>query len=86
MRPLRDALPLPILDGMGMLRFPALQSLFDPLLPKGLQMYWKGDFVKELSDAAIDTYIEHASASPSELSSMHLYLNLFSQNQNIPPG
>ena len=44
------------------------RRLFDPLLPKGLQWYWKGDFVKELSDAAIDAHIEHASKSPSALS------------------
>jgi FAD/FMN-containing dehydrogenase len=50
-----------------------VQSLFDGLLPPGLQWYWKGDFVKELSDAAIEAHIEHASKSPSELSLMHLY-------------
>ncbi len=41
--------------------------------PKGLQWYWKGDFVKELPDEAIDTHIAHASKAPSELSLMHLY-------------
>lgn len=66
-------LPAPLLDGMAEMPFPALQSLFDPLLPKGLQWYWKADFVKELTDAAIDVHIEHASKSPSELSIMHLY-------------
>ncbi len=73
MRPVREALPKPLLDGMCEMPFTALQSLFDPLLPKGLQWYWKGDFVRELSDAAIDTHIEHASTSPSALSLMHLY-------------
>ena len=34
--------------------FPALQGLFDGLLPKGMQWYWKGDFVRELTDAAIN--------------------------------
>ena len=28
--------------------FPAMQGLFDPFFPKGLQWYWKGDFVKAL--------------------------------------
>jgi FAD/FMN-containing dehydrogenase len=58
---------------MSEMPFPALQGLFDALLPPGLQMYWKGDFVKELPDAAIDAHLEHASRSPSELSLMHLY-------------
>jgi hypothetical protein len=73
MRPLRDALPAPILDWMGPMPFKDLQALFDPLLPKGLQWYWSGDFVDSLSDAAIETHIAHASQSPSELSLMHLY-------------
>lgn len=73
MRPVREALPKPLLDGMAEMPFPMLQSLFDPLLPKGMQWYWKGDFVKELTDAAIEVHIEHASKSPSELSLMHLY-------------
>jgi FAD/FMN-containing dehydrogenase len=72
-KPIRQELPSPILNWMGPMPFPALQSLFDPLLPKGLQWYWKGDFVKELSDAAIDAHLEHAAKAPSELSLMHLY-------------
>jgi FAD/FMN-containing dehydrogenase len=72
-KPIRQELPPPILDWMGFMPFPALQSLFDPLLPKGLQWYWKGDFVKELSDQAINAHLENAAKAPSELSLMHLY-------------
>jgi FAD/FMN-containing dehydrogenase len=71
--PIRKDLPAPIFDAMGPLPFTALQSLFDPLLPPGLQWYWKGDFVKELPDEAIEAHLEHAARSPSELSLMHLY-------------
>ena len=71
--PMRQELPPPILDWMGPMPFPALQSLFDPLLPKGLQWYWKGDFVQELSDQAIDVHLEHAARAPGALSLMHLY-------------
>jgi FAD/FMN-containing dehydrogenase len=73
LRPLLARLPAPIMDGMSEMPFAALQSLFDGLLPAGLQWYWKGDFIKELSDSAIDEHIAHASSSPSELSLMHLY-------------
>jgi FAD/FMN-containing dehydrogenase len=69
----RKSLPKPLLDGMGTMPFPALQGLFDPLLPKGLQWYWKGDFVKELPDAAIDAHLEHGMRLPEGLSLMHLY-------------
>lgn len=71
--PLLDALPKPIMNGTGEMPFPALQGLFDPLMPKGLQWYWKGDYVKELTDEAIDVHIKHAAAAPSALSLMHLY-------------
>ena len=73
LQPLLDKLPPPIMDGMAAMPFTTLQSLFDGLLPKGLQWYWKADYVNELSDAAIDAHVEHASKSPSELSLMHLY-------------
>jgi hypothetical protein len=53
--------------------FPTLQAMFDPLLPQGMQWYWKGDFVKELPDAAFDVHLEHTAEAPSELSLMHLY-------------
>ncbi|WP_027156365.1 FAD-binding oxidoreductase [Mesorhizobium sp. WSM2561] len=73
MRPVRDALPRPLMDGMMQMPFVDLQALFDPLLPRGLQWYWKGDYVDELSDAAIAAHAEHGSKIPSELSLMHLY-------------
>jgi FAD/FMN-containing dehydrogenase len=73
MRPIRQELPAPIFDAMGTMPFPALQSMFDPLLPAGLQWYWKGDFVKDLPDAAIDAHLEYAASFPSAQSLMHLY-------------
>ena len=72
-RPIRQELPLPILDWMGPMPFPMLQSMFDPLFPKGLQWYWKGDFVRDLPDEAIDLHVQYASKMPSDLSLMHLY-------------
>jgi FAD/FMN-containing dehydrogenase len=71
--PLLDALPAPALNWMSMMPYPALQSMFDGLYPKGMQWYWRGDFVKELSDSAIDVHIDQAAKTPSELSLMHLY-------------
>jgi hypothetical protein len=52
---------------------PALQAAFDPLLPKGLQWYWKGDFMGDLSEAAIAAHAEHGARMPTMLSTMHLY-------------
>ena len=73
MAPLLEAVPPPIFNWMSAIPFPAMQALFDPLFPKGLQWYWKGDFVRSLPDEAIDTHIAQAARAPSELSLMHLY-------------
>jgi FAD/FMN-containing dehydrogenase len=72
-RRIREDLPAPLASMLGPMPFPALQSLFDPLLPKGLQWYWKGDFVKDLPDKAIETHVERMRQSPSELSLTHFY-------------
>jgi FAD/FMN-containing dehydrogenase len=71
--PLLGALPAPWFNWMGTMPYPAVQSMFDGLYPKGMQWYWRGDFVKKLSDAAIDTHLAQAAQTPSELSLMHLY-------------
>jgi FAD/FMN-containing dehydrogenase len=47
--------------------------MFDALLPPGLQMYWRADFVKEISDGAIQEHVKFGNALPSMLSLMHLY-------------
>jgi FAD binding domain/Berberine and berberine like len=71
--PLLDTLPEPWFNWMSTMPYPALQSMFDGLYPKGMQWYWRGDFVKTLPDAAIDAHIAEAAKAPSELSLMHLY-------------
>jgi len=38
-----------------------------------MQWYWKGAYVKELTDKAIDVHLEWIGKAPSELSLMHLY-------------
>jgi hypothetical protein len=73
MAPLLKAVPPPIFNWMGAMPFPQMQSLFDPFFPKGLQWYWKGDFVKTLPDEAIDVHVAQAGAAPTALSLMHLY-------------
>jgi FAD/FMN-containing dehydrogenase len=69
----RAQLPTPIIDWAGPLPYPALQAMFDALYPKGLQWYWKGDFVQSLSDTAIEAHLAQAAKAPSPLSAMHLY-------------
>jgi FAD/FMN-containing dehydrogenase len=69
----RAALPKPIIDWAQPMPYTALQSLFDGLYPKGLQWYWKGDFVNTLPDAAIEAHLTHVGKMPSPFCGMHLY-------------
>jgi FAD/FMN-containing dehydrogenase len=71
-KPIRE-FGTPTLDLMGPLPYPALNSLFDALLPSGLQHYWKADFVNELTDEAIAVHQEYGPRVPNFLSQMHLY-------------
>ena len=63
----------PVLDAVGEVPFPALNSAFDVFYPKGDQWYWRADFVDELSDEAIAIHAKYAEALPSGQSTMHLY-------------
>ena len=73
MAPLLEQLPAPLFNWMGAMPMPAINGLFDPFFPKGMQWYWKGDFVKALPDEAIDVHIAHAAQAPSPFCLMHLY-------------
>jgi len=53
--------------------YPALQTMFDALLPPGLQWYWRGDFFDRITDEAIDVHLKYGENLPSDLSTMHLY-------------
>ena len=70
--PLRKFGP-PLVDFFGPLPYPAVQGMFDGLVPAGLQNYWKADFVNELSDDVIDIHVKHGPAIPTVNSAMHIY-------------
>jgi hypothetical protein len=63
----------PVFKHLGPMPLPALNSMFDPLYPPGFQWYWKGDFVNELSDEAIEVHVRYGAELPTPLSTMHLY-------------
>ncbi len=72
LRAVREAAPV-ALDLAGPIPYPALNSMFDDLLPSGLHHYWKADFVSELTDEAIAIHAEHGPDVPTVQSLMHLY-------------
>jgi FAD/FMN-containing dehydrogenase len=71
-KPIR-AFKKPALDFVGPLPQPALNSMFDPIYPPGLQWYWRADFLNEISDKAIAEHIRFAQAMPTMHSTMHMY-------------
>jgi FAD/FMN-containing dehydrogenase len=71
-KPLRDAAEVKA-EQVDVVPFPVLNSSNDFLAPKGLQHYWKADFITELTDEAIAAHIEHGKKTPYISSSMHLH-------------
>ncbi len=67
------AVKKPAMDFAGPIPFPVLQTMFDAGAPAGLQCYWKGDFINDLNEDAIDLHLQYAAAAPTWLSQMHLY-------------
>jgi hypothetical protein len=58
-QPFRDLVE-PTIDFTGNIPFPALQTMFDVLYPKGMQWYWKAHYVKEISDSAVALHLQNA--------------------------
>ncbi|MDP9435437.1 MAG: FAD-binding oxidoreductase [Actinomycetota bacterium] len=63
----------PVAQHVGVMPYAALNSAFDPLVPPGLQHYWKAAFVTELTDDAIRAHVEHGARVPTVNSTVHLY-------------
>ena len=61
------------MHGVQSMPFPALQSAFDGLYPKGEQWYWRADFVKEIPDEAVEQHAKFGAETPTMQSTMHLY-------------
>lgn len=72
LKPFHDIAPV-VAEMVGPMPYPALNSAFDGLVPAGLQHYWKANFVRELTDAAIQAHLEHGPKLPAVNSTVHLY-------------
>ena len=63
----------PLLDGIAPVPLPDWNSAFDAVYPAGDQWYWRGEFVKEIPDAAIEQHVKFGVAMPTWKCTMHLY-------------
>lgn len=66
-KPLRTSCP-PAIDLVGPTPYTALQKMLDAGNPPGWQNYWKSEYLKGLSDEAIDTLVDYAAKRPSPMS------------------
>jgi FAD/FMN-containing dehydrogenase len=53
--------------------YPALNVAFDGLNPKGMQGYWKANFLRELNDGAIGAHAEFGATVTSVNTAVHVY-------------
>jgi FAD/FMN-containing dehydrogenase len=56
-QPLRELGPA--LDHIGPMPYTAFQAALDPSAPPGKRSYWRGEYLRGLSDDAIETFLEH---------------------------
>ena len=71
LKPFHEVAPV-VAEHVGPMPYPALNSAFDDLVPPGLQNYWKANFVKELTDEAIDAHLEYGPKVPVVNSTVHI--------------
>jgi FAD/FMN-containing dehydrogenase len=72
MAPFRDLAPV-VAEMVAPMPYPWLNSAFDAIFPKGIRSYWKGNYVTELTDAAIEAHLVHGPKVPEVSATMHLY-------------
>lgn len=70
--PIRKCAPV-VAEMVAPMPYPTLNGMFDPLLPSGLQHYWKADFATELTDGAIEAHLSHGPKVPAVSATMHIY-------------
>src|SRR4030095_3594940 len=65
LKPLREY-GTPVEDQIAPVSYLQIQSAGDSIFPRGRRYYWKAQFLREISDAAIDTLLEQFAAAPSK--------------------
>lgn len=71
LKPIRDMNP--VFEHVGPMPYPSVQTLFDGLMPHGMQWYWRADFFEDLGPEVSAQHLKFGSNIPTPLSQMHLY-------------
>jgi FAD/FMN-containing dehydrogenase len=67
------AIAEPVADLLGPMPYTFMQSLLDPLWPKGINAYFKGTHLAGLSDETIDSFVELHQAAPGPQCEIHVH-------------
>jgi FAD/FMN-containing dehydrogenase len=70
--PFRDSARV-VAEFVAPMPYPAMNSLFDGLVPPGLQHYWKAVYVRKLTDGAIEAHMKFGPKIPVVNSTVHIY-------------
>ncbi|HEY3561767.1 MAG TPA: FAD-binding oxidoreductase [Kribbella sp.] len=71
-RPFRELAPV-VADLFGPMPYNAMQTLLDPLFPRGLRNYFRSAFFGELGPETVDALVAAHSAVPNGLSELHVH-------------
>jgi hypothetical protein len=63
----------PVADLMGPMPYTFIQSLLDPLWPKGIKAYFKGTHLAGLSDETIEAFAELHQNAPGPQAEIHVH-------------
>jgi FAD/FMN-containing dehydrogenase len=62
-----------VCEHIGPMPYTAINQAFDPLLPPGLQHYWKAAYAASLTDEAIAAHETYGAKAPAITTAVHLY-------------
>jgi FAD/FMN-containing dehydrogenase len=71
-RPFRGLAPV-VADVFGPMPYVAMQTLLDPLYPRGMWNYFRSAFFADLGDTTIDALVTSYSEAPNALSELHIH-------------
>jgi FAD/FMN-containing dehydrogenase len=71
-RPFRELAPV-IADLFGPMPYVAMQSLIDPLYPRGLHNYFRSALMPELDAGSVDSLLRSYGTAPNALTELHVH-------------
>jgi FAD/FMN-containing dehydrogenase len=71
-KPFRGLAPV-VADVFGPMPYVAMQSLIDPLYPRGMWNYFRSAFFGDLGEATVDALVSSYSQAPNGVSELHIH-------------